>query len=47
MERINVVISDEAKRVLMDYKKAGNYKSQDDAMDSLLKGLRKGGENDV
>lgn len=37
MERINVIVSDEAKRNLIKYKEEKNFKSLDDALDDFLK----------
>ena len=36
MERINVIVSNEAKKVLIDYMKKYDLNSQDTALDKLL-----------
>ena len=41
MRRLNLVVSDEAGRVLDGIKKRGGFKSLDNAMDSLLLNIEK------
>jgi hypothetical protein len=41
MRRLNLVVSDDAGRILDGFKKRGGFKSLDNAMDSLLLNIEK------